>query len=217
MHRIEFAAATMDETVDSEFVPPQAAPPQVKPGDFLLSLASPWRHRFIRLGQALRIHGRDRARYIGWTHAALVVSADGGLIEAVGSGVRASHLSVYQKQGGPYQVVHIDASDEERARIAEFARQTLDNRVQYNRRAVLSIVLFLLTGCRFGFLIGSGFHCSGLVAHALEQTGVEFTLDALHIMPADLAKYFTAPPPPPPITRPAQSAFVRWALVTARG
>jgi hypothetical protein len=63
------------------------------PGDFILTKRSGILSSLIRTGQLIRFKGK----YGKWTHAALIVSKDGDLIEASGKGVVRSHLSQYKK------------------------------------------------------------------------------------------------------------------------
>ena len=64
-----------------------------EPGDFILTKRSGILSLLIRTGQLIRFKGK----YAKWTHAALIVSKDGNVIEASGNGVARSHLSEYRK------------------------------------------------------------------------------------------------------------------------
>lgn len=158
-------------------------------GDFLLTAGRTWKSRLIEFGQRMRIHGHDRM-YVKWTHAALIVDADGALIEAVGTGVQRSHLDHYRDV--EYLVVRIVASDEDRDQVVRFAEWALQRHAKYSRLSTVSIALSMLTGTKLTFFIDGQFVCSGLVATALERTGSIFDRDPAHIAPADLAKYFRA-------------------------
>ena len=154
-------------------------------GDFVLVAGTHLASRVIRWGQQLRIRGADRI-HVRWTHAALIVDADGGLIEAVGAGVREWHLDRYA--GDDYVVVRIETSEENRDEVVRFARWAL--RRPYGRLSTVSVGLSMLTGSRFSFFVDGQFFCSGLVAAALERTGNIFERNAVNTAPADLAKYF---------------------------
>jgi hypothetical protein len=65
-----------------------------QPGDFLLSKAHGRKHDIIRWGQGLRLPETDR-HYAGYTHAALVISPTGDLIEAIGERVQTSTIKRY--------------------------------------------------------------------------------------------------------------------------
>jgi hypothetical protein len=162
-------------------------------GDFVLVAGTHFTSRLIRFGQRLRLRGADR-RFVKWTHAALVVDRDGGLIEAVGTGVRRWHLDRYRDDD--YVVVQIDCSEEDRDEVVRFAEWALRNRSPYSRLQTVSMGLSMLTGSRLTFFIDGQFVCSGLVARALERTGNIFDRDAAHMAPADLARYFLAGDPP---------------------
>lgn len=160
-------------------------------GDFVLVAGTHVNSGVIRFGQRLRIRGDDR-RYVKWTHAALIVGRDGALIEAVGAGVRRSHLDHYR--GDDYVVVHIHTSEEDRDEVVRFAEWALAQKARYSRLQTVSMGLSMLTGSKLTFFIDGRFVCSGLVARALERTGSIFDRDPAHMAPADLAKYFLSPP-----------------------
>ncbi|HEX9160091.1 MAG TPA: hypothetical protein VF980_00160, partial [Thermoanaerobaculia bacterium] len=63
-----------------------ASPQQYAPGDFILTHNSGWQARLIQFGQMLRFTGPDK-KYTRWSHTAMIVSADGEIIEALGHGV----------------------------------------------------------------------------------------------------------------------------------
>lgn len=163
-----------------------------QPGDFILTHGEAFFSRLIRFGQHLRFRGSD-AKYCHWNHAALVVSPDGDLIEALGSGVQRSHLSKY----GPreYHLVRIDGLGDarDRAQVVAFADWCLGE--TYGYATIVSIALSLLTGGTFNFGFDGQMICSGLVAGALCRTDAIFTRSSSHILPADLAKYFRVEPP----------------------
>lgn len=171
---------------------PGAVAAAFAPGDFVLVAGKQFNSRLIRFGQKLRIHGVDR-KYVRWTHAALIVDADGALIEAVGAGVRRWHLDRYRD--ADYVVVRVETSDENRDEVVRFAEWALRNKARYNRLSTVSIGLSMLTGSKLTFFIDGQFVCSGLVACALERTGIIFDRDPAHIAPADLAKYFRVDAP----------------------
>lgn len=160
---------------------------QFDPGDFILTKGNEWHNKIIRWGQSLRHYGRNR-RYIQWTHAAIIISRDGGLIEAVGNGVRRSHLREYQNV--EYRIVRLGtlATPKDREKVINFAEWCLGE--EYGYSIIASIVLSLFTGGKFRFGFDGQAICSGLLARALERTSAIFDKEPSHIMPADLAKYF---------------------------
>jgi uncharacterized protein YycO len=167
-----------------------------RPGDFVLTHGDAWTSKLIRFGQRLRIHGDDR-KYTHWNHAALIVSDGGDLVEALGRGVLRTHLSKYQPT--EYHLVRISAGEEDRAQavaFADWAAGAPDGRRQpYGFLTLVSIAYTLVTGGKFTFAIDGQAICSGLVARAMERTGAIFNRTPTHIMPADLAKYYTVEPP----------------------
>jgi hypothetical protein len=165
------------------------------PGDFLLSRAHGRKHDVIRWGQGLRLQADDR-HYAGYTHAALVVSPGGDLVEAIGEGVRASSLKKYVIDKEVYQVVRIEASAEARERVVEFAEYALHAKSPYDGLAIACTTFWAFTGSRLMFFMDGSFTCSGLVAAALERMGARFGMNAARVTPAQLAVFFEAPPPP---------------------
>lgn len=170
-----------------------ATPADFQPGDFILTHGNSFLSRFIRFGQSFAFFGRNH-KYIWWSHAALIVSADGGLIEAIGSGVHRGHLKHYEPTD--FHIVQLNtlASDHDRAQICRFGEWAL--RQEYGLMTNISIIISVLTGCRFTFGFDGQSTCSGLVARALERGSAIFDRSPSHILPADLAKYFKVEPPP---------------------
>lgn len=175
-----------------------------QPGDFVLSRAHGINHYIIKFGQRLRIRGADKC-YVGYTHAALVVSAEGDLVEAVGAGVRTSSLESYAANKEIYRIVRIQGSAEDRKQVIDFAISKVNAKAPYGFLTNLSIAWWAFTGSRFTFFIDGSFTCSGLVAAALEKTSVTFATNAARVMPAQLAIYFKAPPPLPDPPRPTRA------------
>lgn len=184
----------VDGATHRHFPPGQSAgPSDFEPGDFILTHASGLACTLIRFGQALRFLGRNRP-FAWWSHAALIVSVDGDLIEASGTGVQRSHLSKYAATD--FQLVRLGtlASAGDRAQIARYAHWALGQ--DYGWLTIISISLSLLTGGAFTFGFDGQSICSGLVARALERSDIIFDRSPSHIMPADLARYFSVPRPP---------------------
>ncbi len=172
--------------------PAGAEEPDPRAGDFLLTHAYAWTSRLIRFGEGLRYRGTNR-QFAYWSHAVAVVSADGGIVEALGSGVTAGHISKYT--GTDYLYVRIDASLEDRAEMATFANAQVGQ--QYGFATIASISLSLLTTGRLRFQLAGTEICSGLVARMLERGTYIWDVPA-SIMPADLARFFDVHPPTTP-------------------
>ncbi|HYU81450.1 MAG TPA: hypothetical protein VFA31_01800, partial [Candidatus Polarisedimenticolia bacterium] len=162
-----------------EHIPPGQADPDPLPGDFILTHGGEFFSRVIQFGQGLRFSGKDRP-YTYWNHSALIVSADGALIEALGPGIRRNTLADYR--GTQYTVVHIEASDEDRKEMVAFAEHWVGGR--YDWATIVSITLSLLTGAKLSFGFAGQLICSGLVARALERTTAIFDEEPSHVMPA---------------------------------
>jgi hypothetical protein len=166
------------------------------PGDFILTRNQSVVAKVIRFGQRLRIHGADRT-YCWTSHAAMIVSEQGDLIEALSPGSMRTHISKYRSD--EYVVVHTGASEHDRAQAVAFAEHTAGLRAQARQRygflTILSIALMMLTGGKFVFAVDGQTICSGLVARCQERCGVIFSRTPTHVYPADLAKYYGIPTP----------------------
>ncbi len=173
--------------LSATWYPPGQAEPEPQPGDFLLTHAYAWTSRLIRFGESLRYRGSNRT-FAYWSHAVAVVSADGEIVEALGSGVTGGNISKYT--GTDYVYVRIQGSDPDRAEMAAFAREQIG--WQYGFLTIASIVLSLLTTGRLRFGLSGTEICSGLVARMLER-GTYIWVDPSSIMPADLARFFDTP------------------------
>src|SRR5579872_3923290 len=99
-----------------------------RPGDFILLHTSNWSSNLIHFGQKLRYHGKD-SKYTFWNHAAIIINADGDIIEAVNSGVRKRNLSEYKNT--EYHLVRIKAHREDREEAINFAKYALGEKYGY--------------------------------------------------------------------------------------
>ncbi len=170
-------------------------------GDFMLTHGDEWTSRLIRFGQSLRYRGAS-AKYAYWNHTALFVDDDGGIVEALGTGV--AKRSIHDYDPTQYTVVRIDASDEDRGEAATFACSTIG--ATYGFLTIVSIAISLVTGGKFSFAIDGQLICSGLVARSLERTTLIFRHDPARIMPAELAEMFEVDPPSPSMNKGATPA-----------
>lgn len=168
---------------------PGRAPRELTPGDFILTHRKSFPSAVIAFGQALRFRGARRP-FARWTHAALIVSPDGDLIEALGGGVERTHISRYLDV--EYHVVRVDASNSEREHVVAYAQAMADRHEAYDWWEIASLGLQLLTSGRFTLTVENHAICSGLIATALERTGAIFPRMAASMMPADLAFYYGA-------------------------
>jgi hypothetical protein len=168
-----------------------------RPGDLVLTHGSAFTSKLIRFGQRLRIHGDDR-KYTHWNHVAIVVGADGSLVEALGRGVTRTNVSKYEPR--EYHVLKVEASAKDREQAVLFCLyasgevyangEPRGERIRYGWITIASITFALVTGARFSFQLDGTEICSGLAARAMERTGAIFNRSPSHLMPADIAKYF---------------------------
>lgn len=177
---------------EAEYYPPGRQVRNPRPGDFLLTHANAWTSRLIRWGETLRYHG-PRRKFAHWSHAALFVSADGDIIEALGGGVQQRNVSVYRDT--EYHVIRLcDALDLERQHEVAFATHCLND--HYGYLTIVSLAITLLTASKLAFGVDGQMICSGLVARCLERTGAIFPYDSWRMLPADLAECFNVVPAP---------------------
>lgn len=161
------------------------------PGDFLLAR----RHRtlagLISLAERRRFHGPD-ARFAHWSHAAVVVVADGSLVGAETMGVVQSPIAKYH--GDEYHVVRLgsELGPTGRSRVVEYAQSQVGQAFGY--LDLVGAGLHLLFGWPLRWMRKNHQICSGLVTRALQQGGLVEELDPAVTLPADLAKRFDVRP-----------------------
>jgi hypothetical protein len=170
---------------------PGEAATDFQPGDFILTHRRHAVSRLIRVAQKIR--GRER-RYSYWSHAALVVGADGSLVEAETKGVIRRNLSYYRDV--EYHLVHLgDSADRrDREQVVAFAESLVGQ--PFGLLDLFSVGLSLLTGAKVNVSYESHLMCSALVARALERTSAIFGDEPAHMLPADLARYYGVEAPP---------------------
>src|SRR5579863_8602728 len=142
----------------------EAKSTELMPGDFILTHGKSFFSYLIRFGQKLRFWGKDR-QYTWWNHAAIIVSADGSLIEALGAGVECTNIVKYKAT--EYHLVSLTsamADEHDRQQAVKFAAWTLGQR--YGWVTIISIAIGLLFAGNFTFGFDGQFICSGLVARA---------------------------------------------------
>lgn len=144
------------------------------------------KHRLIRRVQQSHAGGAHRA-LAGFTHAALVVSGDGDLVEVSGGRLRRSHLREYRTR--PLRILPITASDEVRRRVVARAEDACAQGAIYDAPAVLGIAVSALTGFSLALSWDGAYTCSGFVAHALAATGAPWDRDPAQVIPAQLASH----------------------------
>jgi hypothetical protein len=160
-----------------------------RPGDIILVRNKQWLGLFIRGFIRIRYRAPEDRRYAYWTHAALVATTAGHLVEVNGRGVIISHVGEYRDCH--YHYVRLDLSDAGRKAAVEFARSCL--RQKYSLRNLMLLGATILLGDRLR-MPDSGHGCVSLVARALQQAGIQFDRRPTEMTPADLAKRFGVRP-----------------------
>ena len=155
------------------------------PGDFILVETDGIPAKIIRFGQWVRYHGAMK-KFAKWNHAALIVSAEGDLIEARPTDVSRKNISEYTNC--PVYVVSTRLNKQSQDQAIAAAESFLND--GYGWLTILSIVLQLLTGVKFQVSFGNKVICSGLVAMSLWAGGIIFNDNPFQMMPADLAAAF---------------------------
>lgn len=161
------------------------------PGDFILAHRNHVIARLISLAQKRRFKGAD-AVFAHWSHTALVVGADGALVEAEVVGVRQNPISRYRAD--EYHLVRLGAeiSAEGRARAVAYAKQQVGQ--GFGFLDMFGASLYLLFGWHVRLARRGHEICSGLVVRALQAGGLVPQLDPLLTLPADLAKLYDVRP-----------------------
>ncbi len=161
------------------------------PGDFILAHRHHVIARLISLAQKRRFRGAD-AVFAHWSHTALVVEADGALVEAEVTGVRQNPISRYRAD--EYHLVRLGAefSADGRSRAVAYAREQVGQ--GFGFLDMFGAGLYLLFGWPLRLARRGHEICSGLVVRALQTGGLVPQLDPLLTLPGDLAKLYDVRP-----------------------
>jgi hypothetical protein len=160
-----------------------------RPGDVVLVRNKQWVGLFIRAVIRIRYRSAANRPYAYWTHAALVATNAGHLVEVNGRGVIISHIREYYDCH--YHYVRLDLSDAGRKAAVQFARSCLKQK--YSLRNLLLLGITIVLGDRLR-MPDSGHGCVSLVARALQEAGIRFDRKPTDMTPADLAKRFGVMP-----------------------
>ena len=161
-----------------------------RPGDIVLVRGVGWLGKLIRFFIRMRCR-RDGDRSLAyWSHAAIIVSPQGHLIEVIPAGVVLNRLENYREQ--EYHYVYLDLSVAERSRASSYAYSCL--RQKYGRFSFVLLALAVLTGDWFGVPDRGQQGCVALIARALQRAGVTFARRPTDMTPADLARNFGVMP-----------------------
>lgn len=165
--------------------PPGEIVTGLRRGDLVLIRGPGWLGWAIRLGAWARFRADDR-RYGYWSHAALVVTDAGHLLEVHARGVGLCGIEKYRSTDFCY--VRLGLSEAARHEAARYAYGCLGQR--YDLAGFLLLGLSVVFGDRFRVPDNGKPGCVSLIARALERAGMTFDRTPPDMMPADLAKRF---------------------------
>ena len=166
------ALDTLPATGLAAFVhcPPGDAISHRRAGDFILVRDKGWLGWLIRcLVGNIRYRTPADRPYTYWTHAALVVSNAGHMVEVNPRGVVTSHIRLYRDRD--YHYVSLNLPEAGRNAAVQFARSCLGQK--YSVRNFLLLVISAALGDRIR-MPDSGHQCASLVVGALQQAGIRF-------------------------------------------
>ncbi len=151
-------------------------------GDIVLVKNRTFISYIIRIGEWLRFH-KDT-----WSHVAIAVDDEGGLIEALWSGVKETHISKYENV--TYMIVKtgttILGDDRDWGQALAYLRSQLNK--EYGFLTLIGTATrFFIPGHNFMF-ISSHNICSGLAAQALTRGSFIGTVQPVTMSPTELAE-----------------------------
>ena len=155
-----------------------------RPADVVLIRSTTWLGKLIRFFERIRFRTEKDRPFAYWSHAALVVTSAGHLIEVVHTGVVLGKIENYRDQ--EYHYVYLDLSESDRSKAVHFAYSCL--RQKYGRSGFLLLALAVLVGDRFEVPDRGQQGCVALIVRALQRAGVRFEQRPSDMMPSDLAK-----------------------------
>jgi hypothetical protein len=159
---------------------------QPRRGDLILVRGEEWISKYIRFFERMRYRAADERPFAYWSHAALIVSPQGHLVEVLANGVVLRKLEKYRDR--EYHYVYLDLTEAARRKAAAFALSCV--RQKYGRASFVLLALAVLLGDRFRVPENGRQGCISLIARALQRAGVTFERRPTELMPADLAKRF---------------------------
>jgi hypothetical protein len=164
---------------------PGEAISQPRPGDILLVRGVGWLGWSIRGYERVCARRKDRP-FTHWSHAAVVVSARGHLVEVLHTGVVLTWIEKYRDQ--EYHYVRVELSDSDRERVRRYALSCV--RQKYGRWTFVLLALAKLLGGGLRVPDRGQQGCVSLIVRALQRVGVSFERRATDMSVADLAKRF---------------------------
>lgn len=168
---------------------PGEAIAQPRPGDILLVRGVGFLGWGIREYERICARGKDRA-FVHWSHAALVVSGRGHLVEVLANGVGLTWIGKYRDQ--EYHYVRVDMTDTDRDTVARYALSCV--RQKYARWTFVHLAASKLLGGRLRVRDRGQQGCISLIVRSLQQVGVPFERAATDMSVVDLAKRFGVRP-----------------------
>ena len=168
--------------------PPGDRAEDLRIGDFLLTGVTQQGivSRAIKLGALLR---RYDGAYQRFSHAALVIDANGTLAEALAHGVCESPISKYDAHN--YRIVRTQVDEHDQAQVRAFADSVLGARRNgYGYATIAGLALYCVTGGQMCIQKAGTAICSGFVSDALTRAGYIWERPPFAMMPADLAEAF---------------------------
>jgi hypothetical protein len=155
-----------------------------RPGDVILVRGVGWLGYLIRLGERIAYRGNADRAFAYWSHAALMVSPAGHLIEVLHTGVHMCTIEKYRDH--EYHYVHLDLPESDRAKAARFAYSCL--RQKYDRLSFVLLTIAKFLGDRFEVPDRGQQGCVSLIVRALQRAGVRFERRPTDMGLVDLAK-----------------------------
>lgn len=161
-----------------------------RPGDVVLIRGAGWLGKAIRLLVRMRCRRENSLSFAHWSHAGIIVSTQGHLVEVIHTGVVLNHIENYRDQ--EYHYIHLDLSAADRTRASRYAYSCL--RQKYGRWSFVLFAFAVLSGDRFAVPDRGQQGCVALIARALQHAGVTFARLPTDMTPADLARKFGVMP-----------------------
>jgi hypothetical protein len=155
-----------------------------KPADLVLVRGQNWISGLIRSFERIRYNREEDRPFAHWSHAALVVSSAGHIVEVLETGVLISRLDKYKDW--EYHYVFLDLSESDRRRATRFAYSCV--RQKYGLFGFLTLGATVLLGDRFHVPDRGQQGCVALVVRALQHAGMTFERRPTDMIPADLAR-----------------------------
>jgi hypothetical protein len=161
-----------------------------RPGDVILVRGTGWLGKTIRFVVRMRCRRNGDRPFAHWSHAGIIVSPQGHLVEVVHAGVVLSRIEKYRDQ--EYHYVYLDLSAADRTRASRYAYSCL--RQKYGRLSFVLFAFAVLLGDRFEVPDRGQQGCVALIVRALQRAGITFARRPTDMTPADLAKRFGVMP-----------------------